>query len=87
MAYIACSLTPCKIQIKNSQGNLDKYKKLFANPKNLQQILEEEKKIVVLKETLEKHCRQFGLVYGKYGTKESEIQEVTFSQYCNSLLS
>lgn len=38
------------------------------------QIEEREEAIAAKKVALEKHCRQFGMAYGKYGTGESEVK-------------
>ena len=38
------------------------------------QIEEKEEAITGKKVALEKHCRQFGMAYGKYGTGESEVK-------------
>lgn len=41
---------------------------------NANQIKENEEAIAEKKISLEKHCRQFGMKYGKWGTEESEIK-------------
>lgn len=55
------------------QGEIFKLKK---NPTETttKQIEENEKVIAEKKVALEKHCRQFGMTYCKYGTGESEVK-------------
>jgi hypothetical protein len=49
--------------------------KLKENPTdaNVKQIEDKEKSIAEKKNALDKHCRHFGLKYGKYGTEENGV--------------
>ncbi|THW28700.1 hypothetical protein D6D23_01741 [Aureobasidium pullulans] len=54
----------------------DDISKLKKNPtqNNLEHIVKKETSITEKKIALEKHCRQFGITYKKFGTEESEIK-------------
>ena len=53
--------------------------KLEENPTdaNVKQIQDKEKSIAEKKHALDKHCRQFGLKDGKYGTEENGVKPDT----------
>jgi hypothetical protein len=44
---------------------------------NVKQIKDKESSIAEKKNALEKHCRQFGMTHGKYGSQESEVKPET----------
>ena len=54
----------------------DDISKLKKNPtqNNLEHIVKKETSITEKKIALEKHCRQFGITYKKFGTEESEVK-------------
>lgn len=53
--------------------NILKLKKNLTEA-NANQVKENEEAIAEKKIALEKHCRQFGMKYGKWGTEESEVK-------------
>ncbi|KAK6007587.1 hypothetical protein QM012_004401 [Aureobasidium pullulans] len=61
------------IEMQMLQEEILKLKKNLTEA-NAKQIEENEKAIFEKKIALEKHCRQFDMTYGKYGTGESEVK-------------
>jgi hypothetical protein len=44
---------------------------------DVKQIKDKESSITEKRNALEKHCRQFGMTHGKYGSQESEVKPET----------
>ncbi|KAI5239597.1 hypothetical protein E4T42_08613 [Aureobasidium subglaciale] len=81
-------ITACSydIQIKMLQDEVLKLKKKSTDT-SLKEIDDKEKEIGDKRIALEKHCRQFGIKYGKYGTEESEIKlESTNDEHTESMV-
>jgi hypothetical protein len=53
---------------------------------NVKQIKDKETSNTEKKNVLEKHCRQFGMTHGKYGSQESEIKLETTNGEVSSVL-
>ncbi|KAH0349343.1 hypothetical protein KCU81_g2967, partial [Aureobasidium melanogenum] len=61
------------IEMQMLKENILKLKKNLTEA-NANQVKENEEAIAEKKIALEKHCRQFGMRYGKWGTEESEVK-------------
>ncbi|KAI5194446.1 hypothetical protein E4T39_08660 [Aureobasidium subglaciale] len=80
-------ITACSydIQIKMLQDEIIKLKNKPTDA-GMKEIDDKEKEIDDKRVALEKHCRQFGIKYGKYGTEKTEIKlESTNGEHTESM--
>ncbi|CAD0108929.1 unnamed protein product [Aureobasidium uvarum] len=61
------------IEMQMLQGEILMLKKNLTEA-NIKQIEEKEESIAEKKTALEKHCRQFSMTHGNYGTEKSEVK-------------